>query len=247
MIINYKKPYWLKYKWELNDTNQDQFVTPFNKTISNDLCNLQFEDKFSVLCKFKIDNKSNKDVKAGIFGKSGQNFGLNFDYSIDSLVFEFRTLNKNKEIDFHCVIIDEVNSNMINDGVTICVIKNHGEFIFYCDSKVVKEYTFVDDPLIEDYRDAPFYLGCLNPGARDAKDRCYSEIDIQHLSIIKNNNSFDIAMEVIENQYYTLPTKSYYKNILGIYDFDMVNNYNIIYDNSKYSHFIELVPEEFVS
>ena len=56
MIINYKKPYWLKYKWELNDTNQDQFVTPFNKTISNDLCNLQFEDKFSVLCKFKIDN-----------------------------------------------------------------------------------------------------------------------------------------------------------------------------------------------
>ena len=54
-------------------------------------------------------------------------------------------------------------------------------------------------------------------------------------------------MEVVENQYYTLPTKSYYKNILGIYDFDMVNNYNIIYDNSKYSHFIELVPEEFVS
>ena len=54
-----KIPYWLKYKWELNDTNQDQFVTPFNKTISNDLCNLQFEDKFSVLCKFKIDNKTN--------------------------------------------------------------------------------------------------------------------------------------------------------------------------------------------
>jgi hypothetical protein len=247
MKIDYKKPYWLKYSWDLETHNEHQFVTPFNKKDSELAVNFLYDEKYTILCSFKILETNNKDIKAGIFGKAGQNFGLNFDYSINSLVFEFRTIDDKDEIKFHCVIIDKVNSKMVNDGVTILIIKQTNELIFYCDNVIVANYTYDCSNLIEDYRNAPLYIGCLNPGAFDLKDKCFSEIEIKHLSIIKDNDSFDNAISLLNIDYHELPTKSYYNDIIGLYDFDLINNYGIIFDNSKYSHFLELVPKEFLA
>lgn len=248
MIIEYKKPYWAKYKWELDKLDEKQlvFMTLFNKIDSNELCNFIYEDDFLIMCKFRIEEGFQKDIKAGIYGKSGQNFGLNFDYSIDSLVFEFRTINNENKINFHCLIINEVNSKLINRGVNILVVKNKGEITIYCDYKIVFKYTYNGDSFIEEYRDAPIYLGCLNPGAKDEKDRCYSEINIEHFSIIRKNHSIEDMLKLVNIEFYDLPIKSYYNDILCLYDFKMINNDGIIFDNSKYSHFLELVPKEFI-
>jgi hypothetical protein len=248
MKIEYKQPYWIKYKWELKDhDSQLVFVTPYNKSDATEVSNFIYNDCFSIMCKFKIENDFTKDVKAGIYGKSGQNFGLNFDYSIDSLVFEFRTIDIKNEIKFHCIIIDEVNSKLINDGVNIIIIKDKNQIIIYCDSKIVSKYEYSGDSLIEDYRDSPFYLGCLNPGAKDKKDRCYSEINVDHFSIIINNNSVEIASSLlISSEFHTLPMKPYYKDIICLYDFELINNYGNIFDNSKYSNFLELIPKQYV-
>lgn len=253
MKIEYKKPFWVKYKWEMNDFDDSQlhfvknpFVTPFNKSDSNIVSNFVYEDSFSILCGFSIKNDAKKDTKAGIFGKAGQNFGLNFDYSIDSLVFEFRTINTNQEVKFHCIIMDEVNSKMIESGVTILVIKNDNKFIFYNGNDIIKTYEYDGDPLIEEYRDSPLYVGCLNPGAKDEKDRCHSEIEVSHLSIIKNNHSNVTATSLLNSEYYNLPMTDYYDDILCCYDFKLINNYGNVFDNSKYSHFLEIVPKEYV-
>ncbi len=253
MKIDYKQPYWIKYKWEMKEFDDSQlvfvknpFVTPYNKSDANEVSNFLYNEYFSIACKFKIDNDFTKDVKAGVYGKSGQNFGLNFDYSIDSLVFEFRTVSKENEIDFHCIIIDEVDSKSINDGVTILVIKNKNEIVIYQNSTIVSKYEYNGDPFIEDYRNTPIYIGCLNPGAKDKKDRCHSEIDIEHFSIISNNNSIEEALSLIDSDFHTLPMKSYYRDILCLYDFELINNYGNIFDNSKYSNFLELVPKEYV-
>jgi hypothetical protein len=246
--IEYKKPYWAKYKWELDELDKSQlvFITPFNKVNSNELCNFIYEEDFLIMCKFKIEDGFKKDTKAGIYGKSGQNFGLNFDYSIDSLVFEFRTANSKNDIEFHCIIIDKVNSKLINDGVNILVVKNKGKITIYCNSDIVSKYEYSGDLFIKEYTNSPIYLGCLNPGAKDKKDRCYSEINIEHFSITIKNNSIENILKLVNNEFYDLPMKSYYDDILCLYDFKMTNNDGIIFDNSKYSHFLELVPKEFI-
>jgi hypothetical protein len=246
--IKYKKPYWAKYKWELDELDENQlvFITPYNKVDSNELCNFIYEEDFLIMCKFKIEDGFKKDTKAGIYGKSGQNFGLNFDYSIDSLVFEFRTANSPNDIKFHCIIIDKVNAKSINDGVNILVVKNKGKITIYCNSDIVSKYEYNDGAFIKEYKDSPIYLGCLNPGAKDKKDRCYSEINIEHFSIIRKNHSIENILNLVNNEFYDLPMKSYYSDILCLYDFKMINNDGIIFDNSKYSHFLELVPKKYI-
>lgn len=248
MIIEYKKPYWAKYKWELDTIDEKQlvFMTPFNKIDSNEVCNFIYEDDFSILCDFNIKNDAEKDTKAGVYGKAGQNFGLNFDYSINSLVFEFRTIGDNREITFHCIIMNEINSEMIENGVSILVIKNNNKVMIYNNSNIIKTYEYNGNSLIEEYKDSPLYVGCLNPGAKDKKDRCYSEINITHLSIIKNNQLHTVAKSLKNSNYSDLPLKDYYNNIVCCYDFKLINNYGNVYDNSKHSHFLELVPKEFI-
>jgi hypothetical protein len=246
--IEYKKPYWAKYKWELDELDEKQlvYITPFKKVDSNELCNFVYEEDFLIMCKFKIEHGFKKDTKAGIYGKSGQNFGLNFDYSIDSLVFEFRTTNSNNDIKFHCIIIDKVNGKLINEGVNILVVKNKGKITIYCNSIIVAKYEYNGDEFIKEYKDSPIYLGCLNPGAKDVKDRCYSEVNVDHFSIIRKNHSIPNILTLIDSEFYNLPLELYYNDILCLYDFKMINNDGIIFDNSKYSHFLVPVPKEFV-
>ncbi len=225
---------------------ENPYVTPYNKSDANEVSNFIYDECFSIMCKFRIEDGYTKDTKAGIYGKSGQNFGLNFDYSIDSLVFEFRTIDTKNEIKFHCIIIDEVNSKLINDGVNIIVIKDNNQIIIHQDSKIVFKYEYNGDPFIEEYRDSPIYLGCLNPGALDSKDRCHSEINIEHFSIVRNNRLVKISESLINYEYHNLPSQSYYDDILCLYDFKLINNYGNVFDNSKYSHFLEIVPKEYV-
>jgi len=229
MTIDYKNPYWVKYEWGI-ETNLDSIIS---KKDNFDLLNVLFEDTCSFICDFKIDKNYKKDEKAGIFGKAGQNFGLNFDSKINSLVFEFRTNNSSPI--FHCIIFKTIKFKDVTKGLKIFIIKNKNEFSFYVNDTLLETYKF-EGELIDDYKDSPFFLGALNPGAKDEKDRCYSEIDFNLFCIVKNETNIDVLMDINNTN----------KNVMCYYDFKRINVNKNVCDESNHYNFIEMVPKEYI-
>ena len=229
MIIKYKEPYWLKYTWGVENAEESRLL----KLDNSELQNFLFEDSFSIICDFKINKSHKKDRKAGIFGKAGQNFGLNFDSDIDSLVFEFRT---NTELpEFHCLIFDEINSDMIDAGINMIITKNKNVLKFFLDGKLIKYYMY-EDTFIDEYKDSPLFLGALNPGANNPYDRCFSEVDITLFSIIKKETNIKVLKSI----------KNTNKNVLCYYNFETLNLRKDVYDESNNFNFLELVPQEYI-
>lgn len=230
MVIEYKKPYWIKYKWDINKLDSE---TDIAKRDNVDLQNILFKDKFSILCNFRIKKESIKDTKAGIFGKSGQNFGLNFDSDIDSLVFEFRS--KKDPVEFNCMIFEKINSDTIDNGINFIFTKINNIIMIYVNDKLVKYYE-CDADFIDEYKNSPFFLGALNPGAADPKDRCFSELEISLFAIIKSETNI--------KKLKTIDKKD--KNVLCYYDFQTLNMRKDVFDESSNFNFCELVPTEYI-
>ncbi len=230
MIIEYKKPYWVKYKWDINKLGDE---TNIAKRDNIELQNILFRDKFSILCNFKIKKEFIKDTKAGIFGKSGQNFGLNFDSDIDSLVFEFRT--KKDLVEFNCIIFDKINLDVIDNGINFVMTKIDNNIMIYLNDKLVK-YIMCDSDFIDEYKNSPFFLGALNPGAVESKDRCFSQVDISLFSIIKNETNIKKLKTINKKD----------KNVLCYYDFETLNVRKDVFDESSNFNFCELVPKEYI-
>ena len=229
MIIDYKKPYWIKYKWDVENGLESKLL----KTDNSELQNFLFQKKFSFVCNFKIGEDFKRDKKAGIFGKAGQNFGLNYDSEIDSLVFEFRTNSESPE--FHCLIFEDINFNVISNGVRMIIIKNNNTIKFYLNEKLIKYYRY-EGEFINEYKDTPFFLGSLNPGADNPYDRCFSQVDISLFSMIKNEVNFNTLKSINKNS----------ENVLCYYDFKILNLRNDVYDESNNFNFLELIPEEYI-
>jgi len=229
MTIQYKNPYWIKYKWDIETIQEGNIVKKDNFGLQNVL----FKDMYSIICDFKIKEDYVKDEKAGIFGKAGQNFGLTFDSKIDSLVFEFRTNTKSPE--FQCIIFDKIKFEDVKNGINLIIIKNKYSFTFYLNGQVILSYGF-SGVLIDEYKDSPFFLGSLNPGAKDPKDRCYSQIDFNLFSIVENETDINVLKKINPKA----------DNVLCYYDFKRINIIKNVYDESNNYNFIELVPKEFV-
>jgi len=229
MTIQYKNPYWIKYKWDIETIQEGNIVKKDNFGLQNVL----FKDMYSIICDFKIKEDYVKDEKAGIFGKAGQNFGLTFDSKIDSLVFEFRTNTKSPV--FQCIIFDKIKFEDVKNGINLIIIKNKYSFTFYLNGQVILSYGF-SGVLIDEYKDSPFFLGSLNPGAKDPKDRCYSQIDFNLFSIVENETDINVLKKINPKA----------DNVLCYYDFKRINIIKNVYDESNNYNFIELVPKEFV-
>jgi len=229
MVIEYKKPYWIKYEWDAKTILERDDIKKDNLTLQNIL----FEEKYAFICNFKIADDFVKDEKAGIFGKPGQNYGLNFDSAIDSLVFEFRTNNEAPQ--FHCIIFDTIKFVDIRKGIKMIITKEKNTFKFFVDGKLIKKYKY-DVELIDEYRNSPFFLGALNPGALNPKDRCYTQISFTLFSIVKNETNIKKLSQISNKD----------KNVLCYYDFKQINLVKNVCDESNNYNFIELVPKEFV-
>jgi hypothetical protein len=229
MTIEYKNPYWIKYEWDVGTIQNGSILKKDNFGLQNIL----FKDKYSIICNFKIKEGYIKDEKAGIFGKAGQNFGLTFDSKIDSLVFEFRTNTESPE--FHCLIFDKIKFKDIKKGVNLIITKNKNSFGFYLNGKLKLMYAF-NGTLIDEYKDAPFFLGALNPGAKDPKDRCYSQIDFNLFAIVENETNVNVLDKIKPND----------NKVICYYDFKRINIIKNVCDESNNYNFMELVPKEYV-
>jgi hypothetical protein len=115
------------------------------------------------------------------------------------------------------------------------ITKNKNIFNFFVDGKLIKKYKY-DDELIDEYKNSPFFLGSLNPGATNPKDRCYTQINFTLFSIIKNETNIKKLLQISNKD----------KNVLCYYDFKEINLAKNVCDESNNYNFIELVPKEFV-
>ena len=240
MKIKYKEPYWVKFEWDIDEHHDNQYVTAFDKTENKIFNQLFHKDEFIITINFKLKPHYKKDNISMVFGKPGKNLGLAYNSETKNLTFEFWTNDK-----FYQDVFKNVTQKEIETGVIISVAKNKNEFILYKnfeeDSRIVFEGV-----LTEDYKDSSLFIGCSNPDSDIKDNRYYCEMDINHFSIINKTSYINDIREVYYGEIHNLLLSKNYDDILCYYDFKTINNLGIVYDESKYTNFLEKVPVEYI-
>jgi hypothetical protein len=242
MKINYKQPYWVKFNWEIDSHHENQYVTEFNKHESDEILNFQHLKSYTITCDFKIDELYKTDKIFMIFGKPGKNLGLAYNTEAKVLSFEFWT-TVNGEDKFNYLLFKDCELNPEFNTATI--IRENNEFKVFLNFKEVNSIVF-EGELIEDYKQSEIFLGCGNPGSPVEEHRYYGEVDVNHFSVIKNSTTIVNSEAIYKSKDYEIIKKRFYSDILFFYDFETINNIGIVYDNSKNTHFLEKVTNQFV-
>lgn len=245
MRIKYKEPYWVKFSWDLSSHHDDQYVTKFDKQDNMAFFEFQHEKKFIIDCEFSIPKNAKTDYFSMIYGKPGKNMGLTYCAEKKTMSFEFWTTKNLDDDIFHYIPIRNINSEELERGITVTIIRNDNEirtFVNYKENQVEK----FDEDLIDDYKWTGLFLGCSNPGASVTEHRYYGEVELKYFSIIKGSSDIETALDIHKTETDKIVSKDYYKNILCLYDFKLSNNLGIFYDESKYNNFLEKVPIKFL-
>lgn len=244
MKINYKEPYWVKFKWDLSTHNYNQYVTEFNKSENEELNNFLYKEQFIITCEFKIEDDYKRDDICMIFGKPGKNLGLSYNNETKSLSFEFWVNEENESL-FKMVKFNGITEYDVENGVLISIVKKGNKFILYKNFTKDNEIEF-EGELVEDYLNNDFYIGCSSPECDSEKQRYYCEVDIEHFSIIVNQSNIERVKQLYETEPEYILVKPYYEDILCLYNFKTINNLGIVYDESKNSNFLEKVPKKYI-
>lgn len=244
MLIEFKQPYWLKYKWNIDFNKSINNPLKGSKTVDffekkdTELLNFLYENYYTVSCKFKLNKNSNNSKRSGIFGKAGQNYGLYFDYSLDSLIFEYSTKNNGIVV----LPINKVNGEKIHNFIHIIVMKKLDSILFYHNDELIYEHVS-NDILIDFYQNKPIFIGCLSPTTSDENDRCFCEMEIEHFSITYGDLDINSILEISNIPPYKLCLNKNYDNLKCFFDFNQKSYNNKISDESKYQNLIESVPK----
>lgn len=242
MKINYKQPYWVKFNWEIESHHNNQYVTEFNKFESDEIRTFQDEKSYIITCDFKIDESYKTDKIFMIFGKPGKNLGLAYNTDAKVLSFEFWTTVNGEDV-FNYLLFKDCE---LKEGFNVAtIIRDDNQFKIFLNFKEVNSMIF-EGELIEDYRYSEVFLGCGNPGSPVEEHRYHGEVDINHFSVIKDCTKIEYSKSIYKSNGYDIIKKRFYKNILFLYDFETINNIGVVYDNSKNTHFLEKVPNQFV-
>ena len=201
MIIEYKKPLFLKKK--IVDTN------------------ILMDKNFTINIDFKVEEGHKKDDKIGFFGIPGRNFGISYDYKVKSFVFEYWTIDDKNESNFNCYLNSEITIDDINNGVLITLTYDGNNFTIYKNFEQVEKIE-EEDKFVNDYYKEPLYFGCHNVDSLVKEHACFTEMDINHLSIFENIT--DIKK-----------IKKYIKNVDEIYKNDDVKNTLFYFNFNKYT------------
>lgn len=247
MVINYKEPYWVKYEWDLSEHKDDQYVTNFNKKESEKIANLFHQDKYSLTIDFKLDLNLEFDKIFCIFGKPGKNFGLTYNSEADTLALEFWTQGMTKVAgdQFNYLPFENLKKDELEKGVVITVIRDYEEFIIYKNFEEMGRLDF-DKNLIDDYRSEGLLLGTGNPGTEVPEHRYHGSFHLNSLLFIEDETSISVSNRIYDTKTEDLIKLQEYEKIVFNYDFNIINNQGIIYDNSKNNYFVEKIPSEFI-
>ena len=244
MKIKYKEPYWVKFQWDISDHHDNQYVTSFDKEVNPIFNEFLFNNNFIITTKFKIKPHYKKDDIAMIFGKPGKNLGLSFNQGTKTMAFEFWTKGT-PEDKFQMIIFKDITLKEIENGVVISIVRSGKKITIYKNFEEDNSIEF-DTDFIDDYKDSSLFIGCSNPDIESEKHRYYCELDISHFSILNNISDIELGKQLYNTEPHNLLWKKYYEDILCFYDFETKNNIGIIFDESKYTNFLEKVPIEYV-
>ena len=244
MRIKYKQPYWIKFEWDLNFDNENQYVTEYNKKQNDNLNEFFHKKNFVINCEFRIENTFNRDSICMIYGKPGKQIGLSYNTETSSCAFEYwETINGVDE--FRYLSLYEGSPDTIEKNMIVTIIRDGNQLIAYKNFKEVSR-TKLDGDFVNDYKVPGFFLGCASPQSNNENTRYYCEVEFSHFMLLENTNNIEIIKEIYETETINLLKKDYYNDIICLYDFKTVNNIGIVYDESKNSNFLEKVPEEFI-
>lgn len=244
MKIKYKEPYWVKFEWDISEHHDNQYVTQFDKEENKAFEDFLHKENYIITCNFKIKSHYKKDEICMIFGKPGKNLGLSYNQGTKTLAFEFWTNTKDDDT-FNMVVFRTVTVKEIENGVTVSIVRDKNKITLYKDFIEDNSIEF-DNNLIDDYKKTAFFLGCSSPDCDSDKHRYYGEMELNHFSFLTKESKIEKGEDLYNTEVHSLLTRKYYDDILFLYDFKTINNLNIIYDESKYTNFLERVPSEYV-
>jgi hypothetical protein len=245
MKIRYKQPYWIKFKWDISENPDDQYVTQFNKHTNDEFTNFLHNKSFVISSTFKIGIKFERDEVSMVYGKPGKQIGLSYNTETQTAAFEYWVTTNYGKDEFRYFYLKGVNGNDIENGVTITIVRDNNILIAYKNFEEINRMKMAGE-FVEDYKIPELFLGCASPQSQEKKHRYYCEVDYDFFSILKNKIDIKQIKELHESKNEKLVSKDYYDDILCLYDFQTTNNIGIIYDESKNTNFLERVPSEFV-
>ena len=240
MKVKYKEPYWVKFEWEIDEHHDNQYVTQFDKSENKIFKDLFNKNQYTITVNFKIKNHYKKDNISMIFGKPGKNLGLAYNSETKKLSFEFWSEDK-----FYQVYFKTLTQKDIETGALVSIVRNGNEFILYNNFEEDNRIAF-EEGLSNDYKDSSLFIGCSNPDSDIVDNRYYCEMDINHFSIVNRISDISVVRDLYYGEIHNLLLSKSYDDILCFYDFKTVNNLGIVYDESKYTNFLEKVPLEYV-
>ena len=185
MLVEYKKP-WL---FELHREENPEYKNP----IIVDSCMMTIE--------FKVEKLHEDSDKIGFIGMPGKNFGISYDYDVDTFVFEYWTKDKNGKDQFHCFKDFHINQNDIENGliITIAYDKENNNFTLYHNFIPFFDVD-LGGTLIEDYFTQALYFGAHNPDTEQVRHRCFTEMDLMHFSIFDGIVDIDVVERFYSNK-----------------------------------------------
>ena len=130
MKIKYKEPYWLKYKWDITNHHDNQYVTKHDKEENYIFNEFLHKDEYIITCNFKIKSHYKTDTICMVYGKPGKNFGLSYNTESKTLALEFWSLNEPDD-KVHFVPFKTITEKDISRGVTVSVVRKNNTFILY--------------------------------------------------------------------------------------------------------------------
>jgi len=184
MLVEYKKPWLL----ELSKENNLEYKNPI------------LTDSSTTTIEFKVENLYESD-KIGFLGMPGKNFGISYDYDVDTFVFEYWTKGKDGKDNFHCFKDFHINQNDIENGLIITIQYDKEKMNFTLYHNFIPFFDIdLDEPLIEDYCKEALYFGAHNPDTEQIRHRCFTEMEITHFSIFDGVTDIETVEKFYSNK-----------------------------------------------
>ena len=134
MKIHYKQPYWIKFRWDISENPDDQYVTQFNKHTNDEFINFLHNKSFVISSTFKIGKTFERDDVSMVYGKPGKPIGLTYNTITKSTAFEYWVTNYGED-EFRYFHMKGVDDHDIENGVTITIVRDDNVLIAYKNKK----------------------------------------------------------------------------------------------------------------
>lgn len=226
----------MKFKWEIEEHPDDQYVTQYNKKLNDTFDEFFYNDEFTIHIDFRIKEDFVLDEHFMLFGKPSKNIGLVYNKINNHLFFIYRIKDQNNQSITIPLLRDELEK-----GISVTIIRNKNKFIIYKNLEEVGSQDF-EGNLCEKYRDTALYLGCSsNSSDNSPENKWHGEMDIRLFFILENISDIHSVKEYVNTETFKFPSYNTYTNLLCYYDFNISNNLGIIYDESSNKNFLELI------